>query len=108
MRNRNRDPSASRERARPAAADRGWPTRSRERRSGGTYPYTRDGTVILYGWHTVKAALENPARHIHHLYATENALRRLTDDGVALSIEPELVRPDAIAAKLTADAVHQG
>ena len=47
-------------------------------------------------------------RFINARLVTENALRRLTDDGVALSIEPELVRPDAIAAKLTADAVHQG
>src|SRR5262249_56889502 len=43
-----------------------------------------DGAVILYGWHTVKAALENPARRIRHLYATGNAARRLAADGVAL------------------------
>jgi 23S rRNA (guanosine2251-2'-O)-methyltransferase len=56
----------------------------------------------------VKAALENPNRRIRRLCATENALRRLADDGVALPVEPELVRPDAIAALLTPDAVHQG
>jgi 23S rRNA (guanosine2251-2'-O)-methyltransferase len=67
-----------------------------------------DDAVILYGWHTVKAALENPARRIRKLYATENALRRLTDDAVALAVVPELVRPDAIAKRLTPDAVHQG
>jgi 23S rRNA (guanosine2251-2'-O)-methyltransferase len=67
-----------------------------------------DGPVILYGWHTVKAALENPARRIRRLCATENALRRLTEDGVTSNVEPELVRPDAIAALLTSDAVHQG
>src|SRR5215470_15051536 len=67
-----------------------------------------DGPAILYGWHTVKAALENPARRIRRLYATENALRRLADDGIALPVTPELVRPDAIAARLTTDAVHQG
>jgi 23S rRNA (guanosine2251-2'-O)-methyltransferase len=64
-----------------------------------------DDAVILYGWHTVKAALENPARRIRKLYATENALRRLTDDAVALAVVPELVRPDAIAKRLTPDAV---
>jgi 23S rRNA (guanosine2251-2'-O)-methyltransferase len=64
--------------------------------------------VILYGWHTVTAALANPARHIRRLLATENAVRRLAEDGITLRITPELVRPDAIAARLTPDAVHQG
>jgi 23S rRNA (guanosine2251-2'-O)-methyltransferase len=64
--------------------------------------------VVLYGWHTVKAALDNPARRIHRLYATENAARRLAADGTALRIEPEIVRPDAIARRLGPDAVHNG
>jgi len=64
--------------------------------------------AILYGWHTVKAALENPARRIRRLYATPNAARRLAEDGVALAVEPELVRPDAIARRLGPDAVHNG
>jgi len=67
-----------------------------------------DGPAVLYGWHTVKAALENPARRIRRLLATENALRRLADDGVALPVKPELVRPDIIDARLGPDAVHQG
>jgi 23S rRNA (guanosine2251-2'-O)-methyltransferase len=66
------------------------------------------GPVILYGWHTVTAALNNPARQIRKLLATENALRRLSEEGITLKIEPELVRPDALAARLTPDAVHQG
>ena len=64
--------------------------------------------VILYGWHTVTAALANPARHIRRLLVTENALRRLTEEGVTLPLAPDVVRPDAIAARLTPDAVHQG
>ena len=35
-------------------------------------------------------------------------MRRLTDEGIAPSAELELVRPDAIAARLSQDAVHQG
>jgi 23S rRNA (guanosine2251-2'-O)-methyltransferase len=82
-------------------------------RAGGrprsTPPRTGDReTVILYGWHTVTAALQNPARRISRLYATENAARRLRAEAVDLALEPELVRPDAIAARLGPDAVHQG
>jgi 23S rRNA (guanosine2251-2'-O)-methyltransferase len=46
--------------------------------------------VILYGWHTVTAALTNPQRRIRH------------------PVAPEIMRPDALAARLTPDAVHQG
>src|ERR1700716_3347333 len=67
-----------------------------------------DGPAILYGWHTVKAALENPARRIRKLYATENAARRLAEDGVTLAVEPEMVRPDAIAHRLRPHAAPHG
>jgi 23S rRNA (guanosine2251-2'-O)-methyltransferase len=64
--------------------------------------------VILYGWHTVSAALKNPARRIRRLLVTENALRRLADEGITANVTPEVLRPDALAARLTPDAVHQG
>jgi len=67
-----------------------------------------DGPVALYGWHTVTAALRNPARRLRRLLATENAARRLTDDGIELRLAPEIVRPSAIAERLMPDAVHQG
>ena len=68
----------------------------------------RDGPVILYGWHTVKAALENPRRDIRRLLATENAARRLADDGIKCPVEAELVRSEDIAALAGHEAVHQG
>jgi 23S rRNA (guanosine2251-2'-O)-methyltransferase len=80
-------------------------SRIRFRASGAHAP---DGPALLYGWHTVKAALENPARRIRRLLATENAARRLANDGVPLPVKPELVRPDVIDARLGPDAVHQG
>ncbi len=67
-----------------------------------------DEVIILFGWHTVKAALENPARVIRKLYATENAARRLAEDGVVLAVAPEIVRPDALARRLGPEAVHNG
>jgi len=67
-----------------------------------------DGPIVMYGWHTVTAALQNPARRLRKLLATENAARRLTDEGVNSAIAPEIVRPSAIAERLLPDAVHQG
>src|SRR5262249_54108736 len=95
----------------------GWKRKVARRRS----PHDRaarasgDGAVILYGWHTVKAALENPARRIRRLYATANATRRLAEDGGAPAVEPELVRagpqhgrPAATAPRPGPPAVHHG
>jgi 23S rRNA (guanosine2251-2'-O)-methyltransferase len=67
-----------------------------------------DGPMVLYGWHTVSAALKNPARRPRRLLATENAARRLTEEGIKAAIAPEVVRPSAIAERLLPDAVHQG
>jgi 23S rRNA (guanosine2251-2'-O)-methyltransferase len=64
--------------------------------------------AILYGWHTVAAALANPDRRIRHLWLTENAARRLAEAGLAIPTAHEIVRPDVIDRKLSPDAVHQG
>ena len=47
-------------------------------------------------------------RTIRKITATENAARRLTEEGLKLPVTPEIVRPEAIAARLSPDAVHQG
>jgi 23S rRNA (guanosine2251-2'-O)-methyltransferase len=98
--------------------EREWRSKSRPQRRPGGYRHQRrdshkvlsdgSGAVVLYGWHTVTAAFANPSRRVRRLLATENALRRLADAGITLPIAPEIVRPDALAARLTADAVHQG
>jgi 23S rRNA (guanosine2251-2'-O)-methyltransferase len=67
-----------------------------------------DAPAILYGWHTVTAALGNPARHVRKFLATENAARRLADEAIAPEAVPEVVRPSAIDERLLPDAVHQG
>jgi 23S rRNA (guanosine2251-2'-O)-methyltransferase len=99
---------------RPRSSDPHQPRRPRWRRNAATSRPAPDGAArpsagaILYGWHTVKAALQNPARRIRRLYATANAARRLAEEGVALAPEPEIVRPDVIARRLGPDAVHNG
>ncbi|MBV8751735.1 MAG: RNA methyltransferase [Hyphomicrobiales bacterium] len=80
----------------------------RQKRNFRPRPRDADGPALLYGWHTVKTALENPHRRFRRLQATENAARRLAEDGVKLPVAPELVRPEVIAAQLSPDAVHQG
>ena len=67
-----------------------------------------DEPVILYGWHTVTAALRNPARRFRKFLATDNAARRLAEEGIEGAIAPEVVRPSAIDERLLPDAVHQG
>lgn len=64
--------------------------------------------VILYGWHTVTAALRNPHRRLRRLLVTDNAARRLEDEGITAAIAPEIVRPSAIDDRLLPDAVHNG
>src|SRR5207247_9696564 len=100
MRHRSHSPQTHEKRRTPWRRKDPRPARGEARDLG--------ARAILHGWHTVKAALENPARRIRRLYATANAARRLAEDGVGLPVEPELVRPESIAARLTADAVHQG
>jgi 23S rRNA (guanosine2251-2'-O)-methyltransferase len=67
-----------------------------------------DDAVILYGWHTVVAALANPQRRIRKLWLSENAARRLADENIDTRVTPEIVRPGLIDQRLGPDAVHQG
>ncbi len=66
-----------------------------------------DGLNLLYGIHSVSAALRNPARKFKRLFATENGAIRLAEDG-ELPIEATIVTADIISKRLTPDAVHQG
>ncbi|MBR1222975.1 23S rRNA (guanosine(2251)-2'-O)-methyltransferase RlmB [Bradyrhizobium sp. U87765 SZCCT0131] len=82
-------------------------------RGGGHKPAWRererpDGPAILYGWHTVTAALANPKRKIRKLFLTENAARRLAEENIDTRVPPEMVRPSQIDQRLGPDAVHQG
>jgi 23S rRNA (guanosine2251-2'-O)-methyltransferase len=106
MRDRDRKPKFHR--------SEGANKRPERRREAGHRPSWRgregaaDDTVILYGWHTVTAALANPGRRIRKLFLTENAARRLAEDKIDTRVEPEIVRPNVIDQRLGPDAVHQG
>jgi 23S rRNA (guanosine2251-2'-O)-methyltransferase len=67
-----------------------------------------EGPAILYGWHTVTMALANPKRRVRKLLLTENAARRLSEEGIASRVRTEIVRPAEIDRLLSPDAVHQG
>lgn len=64
---------------------------------------------LIYGIHAAAAVLANPKRQIVHVWATENGLGRLKEDGVEVSKTPEIVHPRILDHLLTGqDAVHQG
>lgn len=59
--------------------------------------------VWLWGAHAVTAALANPARQVHALYATRNAARDLPPDAAAQEVSPR-----ELDGLLPPGAVHQG
>src|SRR3954471_3843385 len=104
MSDRDRKPPFRRSGGKPFEKGRKSPGRPawRDREAGS------DGPAILYGWHTVAAALANPQRRIRQLLVTENAARRLADKHIETRVTPEIVRPSLIDQRLGPDAVHQG
>ncbi len=68
----------------------------------------RGNSEILYGLHTVEAALQNPKRRILRLLATGNAARRLGPLPASAGIEAEIVAPRDLDRLADPGAVHQG
>jgi len=69
----------------------------------------REGRVLLYGLHTVRHALANPARRKHKLYVTKNALARLECEPAWLEkVGVEETEPRQLDKMVGSDAVHQG
>ena len=68
-----------------------------------------DGLVRLYGLHTVRAALDNPARTVRRMLVTRNAAARLgLGEPPALPFAVETVEPRDLDRILGTEAVHQG
>jgi len=82
----------------------------RHRRGAGTDRIAGPGggRVLIYGLHAVEAAMGNPSRTVHQLFATENAERRLAAAIAARRLAVQRVAPAALDRLLGADTVHQG
>lgn len=74
-----------------------------------SYKAPPSDTDLIYGLHSVEAALKNPKRQILRFQATQNAANRLAErfDG-PLPMVPEIVSVKEIAKQLDNDPVHQG
>jgi 23S rRNA (guanosine2251-2'-O)-methyltransferase len=62
----------------------------------------------IYGSHAVRAAVENPERHIKRLLLTQNAAHELEAAIKARNLMAEIKTSGELAALLPTDAVHQG
>lgn len=63
---------------------------------------------ILFGFHTVKEALNNPKRKLVELKATKNALRELENDLIGKNLQITPVLPEELNKMFKPDTVHQG
>ncbi|MCJ8519055.1 23S rRNA (guanosine2251-2'-O)-methyltransferase [Pseudorhizobium tarimense] len=83
--------------------------RKRDKVPGWKGPQLQPDQVFLYGLHTVRAALDNPARKIIKLLVTQNAFARLElPQADALPYTVEFVSPQDLDKVLGPDAIHQG
>jgi 23S rRNA (guanosine2251-2'-O)-methyltransferase len=63
---------------------------------------------LIYGFHSVVAALQAPRRELIRLYATPAAAERLTGEIAARGLETRIMSPEEISARAPHEAVHQG
>ena len=80
--------------------------KNRRKPAGRQKASARSGDYYLYGYHTVLAALKNPAREKIRLLLTENARQKL--EGIDISCPVELATVQELQRKLGPEAVHQG
>ncbi|MGB7973782.1 MAG: 23S rRNA (guanosine(2251)-2'-O)-methyltransferase RlmB [Roseiarcus sp.] len=63
---------------------------------------------LIYGFHSVGAALKAPRRELIRLYATAAAAERLSGEIAARGLETRIMSPEDISARAPREAVHQG
>lgn len=64
--------------------------------------------VWLYGYHAVTAALQNPARTVHHLLLSRETAKELPEKLIPENVFPESAGRAEFDQLLPAGAVHQG
>jgi 23S rRNA (guanosine2251-2'-O)-methyltransferase len=114
-RNRDRRPPSSESRKPPFAA--GGRTRARAHATEEPARLSprdrgddrREAKIsLIYGFHSVMAALTAPRRELVRLYATPAAAERLGAEIAARGLETRIMSPEEISARSPRDAVHQG
>ena len=68
----------------------------------------KDEDTLIYGFHAVEAALENPHRSVRKLLLTDNAARRLHASLSQRQLTHVSVTPRELDRRLGPDTVHQG
>ena len=116
-RNRDRRPKPPHPGSRkppPAAGGQGAQVLKAARAPAGLAPRDRPGerrearVSLIYGFHSVVAALRAPRRELIRLYATPAAAERLGAEIAARGLETRIMSPEEISARAPREAVHQG
>lgn len=66
------------------------------------------GAVVLWGAHSVEAALSNARRRVRRLLATEAGFARVSHSAAQRGVRVEHVGEEELSRRLPRDAVHQG
>jgi len=64
--------------------------------------------AVIYGLHAARAAIVNSHRVIRQVFVTANAADRLAEALSARGLTPQVLTPEAIAARAGDGVVHQG
>ena len=99
-------PAAGRQTRAPASDTGQAPARLRPRDRPGE---RREAKVsLIYGFHSVVAALKASRRELIRLYATPAAAERLGPEIAARGLETRIISLEEISARAPREAVHQG
>lgn len=69
---------------------------------------SRQQQLWLWGAHSVISAINNPARHFKHLYATSNAVHHIKDAAASRQVQVEILPVEKLDRLLPQGSAHQG